>query len=705
MAILNELKARLGLDTAAFARGIKGVQAETLSMSQRMRKALLPAATAMTAMTKGLALAIKGQLDNADEMAKAAQKFGVPVEELSRLKYAADLSDVSLETLGAGLRGLSKNLSAAFDGNKGATKLFTDLGVEITDATGKLRPTESVMQDISDVIAKMPDGAKKTALAMKLFGKSGAEMIPMLNSGKDAMRQMADEANAMGIVIDEKTGTAAQNFNDNITRIQTAVGGLVVQLAAALAPALESISGYVVDLTKWFQDLSPRAKEIAAGVTVVVAALGPLGLGFLAVTSAVGMVVSALRGMALALLANPVIAIIAAIAAGAYLIYQNWGAITAWFAGLWEQIKAGIAIAWEGIKNYLANYTAAGLIYTHWDDITTWFSDKFRQVKENIAFYWELIKVDAALAWTWVSDRWNASVAWFSGLWGRIKTAFTDGWQKIKDVTAQWVADFLAIGGQIVDGLKQGITDKWDAMVQWFSDKANELSDSVREAFGIQSPSRIFRAIGQFITQGLGLGIKDNVPMVKDAMEGVAGTIDGEAGSLTSGITSFRDSARSAFQSVITGAQSAGQAVRQFMQNWLSSTANNLAGGAFDTLLSVLGFANGGVFSGGRVQAFADGGVVGSPTYFGMSGRVGLMGEAGPEAIMPLSRGSDGKLGVRGGGQALSVSIGFDNSAGGFTALVRNEAGQVLAQAAPAIVSQSVQQVSRAMSKTKSFGN
>lgn len=706
MAILNELKARLGLDTASFSRGIKGVQAETRSMAQRMRAALLPAATAMTAMTTGLALAIKGQLDNADEMAKAAQKFGVPIEELSRLKYAADLSDVSLETLGTGLRGLSKNLIAAFDGNKGATKLFKDLGVDITDATGKLRPTEAVMQDISDVIAKMPDGAKKTALAMKLFGKSGAEMIPMLNSGKDALRQMADEANAMGIVIDEKTGNAAQNFNDNITRIKTAVGGLVVQLAAALAPTLETISGYVVDLTKWFQNLSPRMKEIAGMVVMVVAALGPLGLGFLAVSSALSMVVTALRGMAMALMANPVIAIIAAIAVGAYLIYQNWDGIVAWFAALWENVKAGISIAWEGIKNYLANYTAAGLIYTHWDDITQWFSDKFRAVKDSIAFYWNMIKVDAAGAWSWVSARWDVAVTWFGELWGRIKQAFADGWQKIKDLTTQWVADFLAIGGQIVDGLKQGITDKWDAMVQWFADKATAMSNSIREALGIQSPSRVFRAIGQFITQGLGLGIKDNVPMVSGAMKDVAKSIDGESGSLTSGITKFKDSAKSAFQSVITGAQSAKQAISQMIQAWLEGQASGLAGSAFNDIWSALGFAKGGVFSGGKVQPFANGGVIASPTYFGMSGRVGLMGEAGPEAIMPLSRGAGGKLGVAmQGGGSMAISIGFDSSTGGLTAMVRNEAGQIVAQAVPAIVSQSVQATGRAMSKSKSFGS
>lgn len=67
--------------------------------------------------------------------------------------------------------------------------------------------------------------------------------------------------------------------------------------------------------------------------------------------------------------------------------------------------------------------------------------------------------------------------------------------------------------------------------------------------------------------------------------------------------------------------------------------------------------ARGNVFSDGRVAGFAAGGIVNSPTLFPMRGGTGLMGEAGPEAIMPLARGPDGKLGVRGGGGGIAVTV------------------------------------------------
>jgi phage-related minor tail protein len=97
------------------------------------------------------------------------------------------------------------------------------------------------------------------------------------------------------------------------------------------------------------------------------------------------------------------------------------------------------------------------------------------------------------------------------------------------------------------------------------------------------------------------------------------------------------------------------------------------------------GFARGGVFRGGRVQPFAAGGVVAAPTYFPMAGGAGLMGEAGPEAILPLARGPDGRLGVASGGAAarpVSVTVNIATPDPG--AFRRSEA-QVTASLARAV--------------------
>lgn len=161
---------------------------------------------------------------------------------------------------------------------------------------------------------------------------------------------------------------------------------------------------------------------------------------------------------------------------------------------------------------------------------------------------------------------------------------------------------------------------------------------------------------------------------------GVAATFDGElarmrdsmvftnreVGALTNGIGR---GLRNAFDGLVFDGEKLSDVMRQVAQSMANTVYNvamrpvqNAAGGAVaETLNSVLSgimpFANGGAFTQGRVMPFARGGVVAGATTFPMRGGTGLMGEAGPEAIMPLTRGADGRLGVQaqGGGRAVNV--------------------------------------------------
>jgi phage-related minor tail protein len=135
---------------------------------------------------------------------------------------------------------------------------------------------------------------------------------------------------------------------------------------------------------------------------------------------------------------------------------------------------------------------------------------------------------------------------------------------------------------------------------------------------------------------------------------------------------SLSDSLRTLATSMInTAFNSATRPVTDQVGGLVAQGVGSLVGGLFP-------FARGGSFSQGRVQPFANGGVVSGPTTFPMRGGTGLMGEAGPEAIMPLSRGPDGKLGVRGqGGGNVSVVMNISTpDIDGF----RRSQGQIAAQ-------------------------
>jgi len=202
----------------------------------RFGKAISKIGAGLSLVSAGVLAAVRNQLNAADELSKSAQRLGVPIEELSALRHAADMSAVSTSDLDNGLRRLSRNMQDASTGGKKTSALFRDLGISVSDANGKLRPTSEVMADAADRLAAMPDGAKKTALAFELFGRAGTNLIPMLNAGREGLQGMLKEARELGLVVDQKTGKAAENFNDNLSRLSKTVRGVLLQSTAALAP-------------------------------------------------------------------------------------------------------------------------------------------------------------------------------------------------------------------------------------------------------------------------------------------------------------------------------------------------------------------------------------------------------------------------------------------------------------------------------------
>jgi len=166
-----------------------------------------------------------------------------------------------------------------------------------------------------------------------------------------------------------------------------------------------------------------------------------------------------------------------------------------------------------------------------------------------------------------------------------------------------------------------------------------------------------------------------SVTALTDAFEGqlrqMRGTLDATTRDLGNLERGFSGGLRRAFDGLIFDGRSLSDAFNTLAQAMSRTVYNNamkpvtdhfggiLAGGVNALVGNMMPFEKGGVFSGGRMTPFAKGGVVGGPTVFPMRGGTGLMGEAGPEAIMPLTRGSDGSLGVRAqsGGHSINVTM------------------------------------------------
>lgn len=282
--MLGSLLVSLGLESAQFDRGLKRSESSLEKFTNFAGKGMLALGSAVAGASAAMGLLVRNSINVADEISKAASIIGIGTEELSRLRYAADLSGVSFESLQTGVLRLNRNMVAVTNGGKAASATFAKLGIDVMNADGSLRSSSDIMADVADKFAGMEDGAQKSALAMELFGKSGAQLIPLLNGGSAALEQLTGEADKFGIVIDAETGRKAEAFNDNVTRLKGAFEAVATQIAAELLPIMVDLTDSLVDSASGMREFArdtfqalQRVSDMGRGVKVLVADMFNLG--------------------------------------------------------------------------------------------------------------------------------------------------------------------------------------------------------------------------------------------------------------------------------------------------------------------------------------------------------------------------------------------------------------------------------------------
>lgn len=316
---------------------------------------------------------ISSVVEEGGKLADMSQTIGVSAEVLQEVGYAAQLSGGSLDSAAGLLKKFSKNVQSAADGSKEARKSLKEVGVNYKDILSGSVPLDSALESIADRFAKMPNGPKKVAMAMKLFGRSGADLIPLLNEGSEGIKRMRQEYRDLGGVIAEQDTKDLEAFGDATDKLDVAVGGLKKQIAVALLPVLSKV---VADLTEWFK---VNRKLIASRLTMMlkalITALVYLGKGFgvlvkfaewlaphwklltvIAGSLAIAMVLLGTSGVGAALAsaaawiaaAIPVIAYAAIIAAIILLVEDLWAAFNGGDSVMKDLYNSGVK--WIGDK-------------------------------------------------------------------------------------------------------------------------------------------------------------------------------------------------------------------------------------------------------------------------------------------------------------------------------------------------------------------
>lgn len=549
--------------------------------TSKIGRSMTKAGTVMlgaSAAVGGSILAVgKSTADYAGDMYDMARGAGIGVEAFQKLAYAGRMSGVETEKLSASLVKFDRMVAEATGGNKTYMQTFEDLGIKIKDSAGNLRQPNEIFEDVADIFHNTEDGIGKTALAVELFGKSGADLIPMLNDGKAGLKAFYAEAERLGLALSNEMIAKGDAFSDQLENIGEQVKGVKLQLGAALIPALsaatEKISKVIDKITKWVQENPELAATIGniamtTGKWIAILGTAAIAIGsvafiilqfrkaFRAMSDAVTIGISifknikntflvvdkAMKGYTKtqklatvatklfnkALKANPILTIISLIIALGAVVYSVIK-IAAWFKKLWDAIVGIFKAAWEAIKKV-------------WSTVTGWFSNLWGGIKAGAGKAWEGIKNTINKAREGVQKAWGSVKGWFSNLWGNVKSGISNAWGGIKDwfsnlQPVEWMRGawenvgtffenlgprFYEWGKNLLQGLWNGITSMVDKIVEGMKNIGRRIANGFKSILGINSPSRLFAEYGLNITQGLVVGLDRGGAIVENATEGVA---------------------------------------------------------------------------------------------------------------------------------------------------------------------------------------
>ena len=216
---------------------------------------------------------VKGAIDSADSFGKMSDQTGIAANKLQAYVNAGKLAGVEQATIDKGLRRLAQSMREANQGVATYSDSYEALGISVTNSDGSLKASETVLGEIADRFREMPDGATKAAIAMEIFGRSGANLINLLNGGKVALEEFNYETS-------QNFAQNAEFFNDQIAVLAIRFDGFRKQLADALLPTLNNLIAVFSDLFKSENDWQALFKVIEGGLKVISATVFSLIAAF-----------------------------------------------------------------------------------------------------------------------------------------------------------------------------------------------------------------------------------------------------------------------------------------------------------------------------------------------------------------------------------------------------------------------------------------
>lgn len=556
---------------------------------------------------------MKSLIDAGDEVNKLNQKLNISTEALSQYRYVAQMTGTTFETWTGAMQKLSIRVSEATRGEGEAVKVLKELGIE-ANAFSKLKPDEQ-FEVIADRLLDVKDNTDKVRIANKLFEEGGVSLLQSITNGSDGLRSMRQEAHDLGLTLSQSEAQTFSDFNDSLAKMNTSLKGLTQEIVIKSAPAIiwifDTIKNSIITA---FNIVQRTWNELYNSLDEVLSGFFELGGGMKTVAKGIS--------YAFEVCSN--------------LVQKSWLTMKMTAVSVFSGIITLVGETMElmstglnkiGVDNSFTQYL------TEKGEVLSTVTDGLEEYLQ------EMIKVQS---YEELDKKFDFTANKDSGIGQKInfqKTEYPESEFSSNTEASKEYNRLLQARNQILNEI-QTPTDKFIEKIALIEElnQANLLTQvEYNEAF--DNAMKMYKEADGVIS------FKDAIQSTADSAMNLGQIMESAIGSaidgLASQITNF----------VLTGKANFLELAGSIAKMVLEMTIKLLI---LKTLMSAMGMSTialkkGSVFSSGNnVTAFAEGGIVGTPTLFPMSaGRTGLMGEAGPEAIMPLTRGYDGKLGVK----------------------------------------------------------
>ena len=428
----------------------------------------------------------------ADDLNTLSKQTGVSTKELQKWSYAADLVDVSTETITGAMKKMKKNL----DSNEGA---FEELGVQTRYSSGQLKDSTEIFYDTIEALSRVQNETQRDILAMDIFGKSADDLAGIIDDGGAALKAYGEEAEALGLIIEQDTLDKLNETNDTIDKLKATFAASFAEAGATIAqtfaPAVEKAAEVLSKVAEAIRNLTPEQVQLITTILSIMAVLAPVLIILGKLISVIGFVMANISAISavLTVLTGPVGLVIAAVAAltAAFVYFYNTS----------DEFRAVV----DSIVN-----AVLPVIKTAFEFIKTQFLQMIANIRNNIELIKMLIEGFKIVIEALKNTISNAAA--------NIKNTFTNLKNSITTIFTDLVTKFYTWGKDMIDNFINGIKEKWEALKNTLS----ETAESIKKFLGFSEPEEgplsNFHTFAPDMMKLFAQGITQNADLITDAI-------------------------------------------------------------------------------------------------------------------------------------------------------------------------------------------